>query len=97
MLDGLIRKWMSGKTKAEIFTVTSESWMLPTAPVLGLGEVLQDPQYAHRNLFQRIDHPEAGEALYPTFPYLISGINPIVSRAPLLGEHTNELFGGGLE
>ena len=93
MLDDLIREWMSGKTKAEIFTVTSESWMLPTAPVLGLGEVLQDPQYAYRNLFQRIDHPEVGEALYPTFPYLISGINPFVSRAPLLGEHTKELFG----
>ena len=94
MLDRIITDWMKGKTRREVFLETSEVWMLPTAPVLNLSEVLQDPQFAHRNLFQQLGHPVAGEALYPTFPFSMSETEPLVTRAPLLGEHTSDVLGG---
>lgn len=93
-LDGILVNWMKGKTRQEVFRESSEVWLLPTAPVLSLGEVLDDPQLAHRNLFQQLSHPVAGEAMYPTFPFSMSEIRPLVERAPLLGEHTSAVMGG---
>ena len=93
-LDSLITDWMKGKTRQEVFLESSEKWFLPVAPVLNLNEVLRDPQFVQRNLFKPLSHPEAGEALYPTFPFAMSEIKPTVARAPLLGEHTSEVLGG---
>ncbi|MDP6452800.1 MAG: CoA transferase, partial [SAR202 cluster bacterium] len=93
-LDGLIIDWMKGKTRQEVFLESSEEWFIPTAPVLNLYEVLKDPQFVQRDLFQQLGHPVAGEAQYPTFPFLMSEIKPMVTRAPLLGEHTSDVLGG---
>jgi formyl-CoA transferase len=93
-LDQMIVDWMKGKNRQEVFRETSEVWLLPTAPVLNLSEVLQDEQFAHRSLFQQVSHPAAGEALYPTFPFSMSETRPSTTRAPLLGEHTSEILGG---
>ena len=87
-LDRMIVNWMKGKTRQDVFQETSEVWQLPTAPVLSLSEVLQDRQLAHRNLCQQLDHPVAGEALYPTFPFSMSETQLLAARAPLLGAHT---------
>jgi len=93
-LDRMIVDWMKGKTRQDVFQETSEVWMLPTAPVLSLSEVLQDPQLTHRNLFQQLSHPVAGEALYPTLPFSMSETKPLAARASLLGEHTSVVLGG---
>ena len=93
-LDRMIVDWMKGKTRQDVFRETSEVWLLPTAPVLDLSEVLQDRQLAHRNLFQKLGHPVAGDALYPTFPFSMSETKPLTARAPLLGEHTSVVLGG---
>ncbi len=96
-LDRMVIDWMKGKTRQEVFRETSEVWLLPTAPVLNLHEVLGDPQLTRRNLFQPLSHPVAGDAQYPTFPFSMSEFNTVVARAPLLGEHTSEVLGGELE
>ena len=96
-LDRMVIDWMKGKTRQEVFRETSEVWLLPTAPVLNLHEVLEDPQLSRRNLFQPLSHPVAGEAQYPTFPFSMSEFNTVVARAPLLGEHTSEFLGGERE
>jgi crotonobetainyl-CoA:carnitine CoA-transferase CaiB-like acyl-CoA transferase len=94
ILDGLIIDWMKGKTRQEVFLESSETWLIPTAPVLNLHEVLKDPQFAQRDLFQSVSHPVAGEIQYPTFQFKMSEVEPLVARAPLLGEHTSEVLGG---
>jgi crotonobetainyl-CoA:carnitine CoA-transferase CaiB-like acyl-CoA transferase len=96
-LDRMVIDWMKGKTRQEVFRETSEVWLLPTAPLLNLHEVLEDPQLTRRNLFQPLNHPVVGDAQYPTFPFSMSESKPVVVRAPLLGEHTSEVLGGERE
>ena len=71
----------------------SERWSLPTAPVLGISEVLEDPQFQYRGFFQDIDHPDIGKARFPTFPFKTTNMAPSLTRAPILGEHTKEVVG----
>ena len=71
----------------------SEIWGLPTAPVLGISEVLEDEQFLHRGLFSEINHPITDKAYFPTFPFKTSAMVPDLSRSPLLGEHTSEVIG----
>jgi crotonobetainyl-CoA:carnitine CoA-transferase CaiB-like acyl-CoA transferase len=92
-VDEIMMKWMEGKTKQDVFLEASRDWMLPVAPVLELNEVLSDPQFESRGLFQEINHPVAGKATYPTLPFVTSDTIPAFERAPLLGEHTDEILG----
>lgn len=92
-LDAVLKEWVAGKTRDEVMKEASEIWGLPTAPVLGLSEVLNDPQFRYRDLFRKIEHPNFGEAEFPTFPFKSSAMPFSFSRAPLLGEHTKEFIG----
>ena len=92
-MEEIITTWMEGRTREEVFLEASSNWMLPVAPVLELHEVLTDAQYNHRGLFQEIYHPLAGKAIYPTLPIVTSDAIRAPDRAPLLGEHTEEVLG----
>ena len=92
-LDALLKEWVADRTRAEVMVEASEIWGLPTAPVLAISEVLEDPQFLHRGLFTEINHPISGKASFPTFPFKTNHMIPDVSRAPLLGEHTSEVIG----
>ena len=70
----------------------SEIWGLPTAPVLGVSEVLEDPQFRHRGLFTEIEHPVTGKATFPNFSFKTESMTPVLNRAPLLGEHNKEVL-----
>ena len=50
----------------------------------------------HDEFFQAIDHPAAGKALYPGAPFRIQGDTWRHGRAPLLGEHNWDIYGGRL-
>jgi crotonobetainyl-CoA:carnitine CoA-transferase CaiB-like acyl-CoA transferase len=74
--------------------------------VLTLEEVLHSPQMRARRYFQEVDHPVAGRWTYPGPPFRLTsgshgedGWGWRAGRAPLLGEHNEEVFGGllGLE
>jgi benzylsuccinate CoA-transferase BbsF subunit len=63
------------------------------APVLRFDELRDDPHVAARGVFERIDHPEAGERELPRVPPSIDG-EPIgtVRAAPLFAQHNDEVF-----
>jgi crotonobetainyl-CoA:carnitine CoA-transferase CaiB-like acyl-CoA transferase len=74
--------------------------------VLTLEEALASPQMTARRYFQEVDHPVAGRWVYPGPPFRLTdgplsddGWGWRAGRAPLLGEHNEEVFGGllGLE
>ena len=48
-----------------------------------------------RGFFQAIDHPTTGPVLYPGFHSTLHRDEPMPERrrAPLLGEHTDEVLG----
>jgi len=77
----------------------------PAGPALTLEEALASTQMRVRRYFQEVDHPVAGRRTYPGPPFRLTGGLPgdgwgwRAGRAPLLGEHNEEVFGGllGLE
>ncbi len=63
------------------------------APVLTLGESMQDPQIAARKMVVEVDNPEDGRLAQFAFPIKLSEFEFTVERpAPGQGEHTGEVL-----
>jgi CoA:oxalate CoA-transferase len=92
-VEEAIWPWVESRTAEEIFTEGQE-WRMPVAKVMGIEELDSDPQYAARNYFQDINHPQAGRLTYPGAPFKMSETPADIRRAPLLGEHNAEIYTG---
>jgi crotonobetainyl-CoA:carnitine CoA-transferase CaiB-like acyl-CoA transferase len=92
-----IARFFSGVTKAEFFKAVIERQMLGY-PVASVKEIFEDPQHAARDFWQEVNHPELGCSLtYPGgFAKLSEGACRIRRRAPLIGEHNEEVYCGEL-
>ena len=67
---------------------------VPNAPVLSVGEALEQPHVLERGLIREIDQPGAGRVRVPgsTVKFL-GGADAIeIGHAPALGEHTREVL-----
>ena len=64
-------------------------------PVASVKEIFEDPQHRSRNFWQKIEHPELRTAIdYPGgFAKFSEGACQIWRRAPLIGEHNEEIYG----
>ena len=61
--------------------------------VHSIADVLADPTFRERGLWEVIDHPATGPVEYPGRPFIMSDSpRPPARRAPLLGEHTVEVL-----
>ncbi len=88
----LIELWTQEYTMAEIDRLGIE-YDVPLAPVRTVKEVVNDEQLAYRQFFTEIDHPVAGRFKYPGAPYKLTATPwEIKRRAPLLGEHNEEVY-----
>jgi len=70
----------------------------PWGAIRTMGEIVGDPHLEDREFFVPVEHPELGrEFTYPG-PAAIYNASPwrISRRAPLIGEHNNEILGGEL-
>jgi crotonobetainyl-CoA:carnitine CoA-transferase CaiB-like acyl-CoA transferase len=94
-VEGLIQPWLEKHEAREVFS-TGQEWRIPFALVLGIDELVTDPQYEARGFFQHIDHPIAGRLIYPGAPFRMSETPLQICRAPLLGEHNEEVYIGVL-
>jgi crotonobetainyl-CoA:carnitine CoA-transferase CaiB-like acyl-CoA transferase len=92
-VEKVIQPWVESHTADEIFAIGQE-WRMPVARVMGIDEIDDDPQYEARAFFQYIDHPAAGTLQYPGAPFRMSETPAAINRAPLLGEHNNEIYSG---
>jgi crotonobetainyl-CoA:carnitine CoA-transferase CaiB-like acyl-CoA transferase len=84
-------------TKEEFFEAVTRREMLGY-PVATVEEIFRDPQLEARNFWQEINHPELGASLiYPGgFTKFSSAPCKIRRRAPLIGEHNEEIYCGEL-
>ena len=92
-LNDLMQQWCSGKTKAEALAAL-EAAKLPAAPLNSPQEVLDDPHVAAMGYLKRVPFPGASKPvpLIET-PFRLSATpGSIRRRAPLLGEHTDEVL-----
>ena len=88
----LIELWTREYTMAEIDSL-GNIHDLPLSPVRTVKELVTDEQLAYRDFFVEIDHPLAGRFKYPGAPYKLSATPwEIKRRAPLLGEHNEEVY-----
>jgi crotonobetainyl-CoA:carnitine CoA-transferase CaiB-like acyl-CoA transferase len=94
-LDALIEPWLLQHDKYEVFNA-----MQQIRATVGVGttpeDLLKDPGYEARGFWTKIDHPQVGELSYPGTPWLMSDTERQATRAPLLGEHNQEIFQGKL-
>jgi crotonobetainyl-CoA:carnitine CoA-transferase CaiB-like acyl-CoA transferase len=59
----------------------------------GMVYTLADPTFRSRGVWERIEHPAAGALDYPGRPAILgSSPRPVARRAPLLGEHREEVL-----
>ncbi len=95
-VEKAIRPWVEQHTAQQVFD-SGQEWRIPVAMVLGIEELTDDPQYEARGYFQQIDHPRAGRLVYPGAPFRMSESPSEMRRAPLLGEHNEDIYAGMLE
>ena len=66
-------------------------------PVSSTKEILNDVQLKARDFWAEVCHDELGETLcYPGSPFVLSGRRPSIHRAPLIGEHNEDIYCGEL-
>jgi crotonobetainyl-CoA:carnitine CoA-transferase CaiB-like acyl-CoA transferase len=93
VLNDLMQAWCDGRTKAEAMALL-EAAKLPAAPMQSPQEVLDDPHVAAMGYLHRMDFPGASKPV-PIIetPFRMSATpGSIRMRAPLLGEHTDEVL-----
>ena len=67
---------------------------IPCGPINDYAEVFSDPQVAARRMVVQTDHPVLGTISTLGSAFKLSGTPPDPTRrAPLLGEHTEEVLG----
>lgn len=92
-LNDIMARWCADKTKAEILTLLEQA-KLPAAPMQSTQDVLDDPHVEAMGYLQRIPFPGVPRdvPLIET-PFRMSATpGSIRRRAPLLGEHTEEVL-----
>jgi crotonobetainyl-CoA:carnitine CoA-transferase CaiB-like acyl-CoA transferase len=90
----LIRSWMRGKNRQELWDgLRSIDYF--GAPVLSMGEVIEDPHIKERKAFIERNHPTAGPVTLLA-PWIHMSKTPASIRndSPTLGQHTDEVLGG---
>jgi crotonobetainyl-CoA:carnitine CoA-transferase CaiB-like acyl-CoA transferase len=92
-VEQAIADLVSRKSRQEVWEVMS-ALGLASAPVLTVGESVEDKHLKARGAFVEIDHPEAGKVKVLA-PWVRFSETPaaIRSPAPLMGQHTREVFG----
>ena len=93
VLNDVMADWCRDKTKAEALGLM-ESLKLPAAPLHSTADVLEDPHVAAMGYLQRVPFPGASKPV-PIIetPFRMSATpGTIRRRAPMLGEHTDEIL-----
>ena len=91
-MDALVEGWTEKLSKREAMETLAGA-SVPCGAVLDSGEVLGDPHLIERGMVVPMEHPMRGRFMMPGNPVRLSGSPSEVTRAPLLGEHNDEVYG----
>jgi len=92
-LTEIIESWTKSRPKQEVM-VAFASRGIPCGAVLDTGEVLADPHLRERGTVFDLDHPTRGRFAMIGSPVRLSESPVAPRRAPLYGEHTEEVLTG---
>jgi len=84
--------WFKEHGKWEI-AKEAQKLRMAFSPTLSPCELLEDEQLKAREVFARVEHPVMGEVTYFGAPAKLSQTPWKAGRAPLIGEHNEEVYG----
>jgi len=91
-LHKLIKEWAQRKTRQELWDGLRQIGYFG-APVLSMGEVIEDPHIRERNAFVERNHPTAGPVrLLAPWIHMSKTPASIRSDSPAIGQHTDEVL-----
>jgi crotonobetainyl-CoA:carnitine CoA-transferase CaiB-like acyl-CoA transferase len=91
-LRPMIEKVFSAMTRAGVIARMSEVG-IPAGPINTVGEVMEDPQLAARDMVVELTHPEYGPLRVLGIPIKLSETPGVVENAPpRFGEHNREVL-----
>lgn len=90
-LDSYLVPWLMEHTRHEIID-TFQELRIPSSPLPTFKELLDDPHYNARGFWVDIEHPATGSLTYPGAPFKMTETPWQKGRAPLLGEHNEEIY-----
>ncbi len=84
--------WLMQHTKLEIVAEAQSRGILAGA-VNSPADLVGDPHYRERGVWETVDHPETGPVEYPGRPFKMSATpRPTAAAAPRLGQHNAEVL-----
>lgn len=94
-LTAALEKFTETKTKAELYEEGGIKRRILIAPLSTTKDICENPQLRSRDYWVKVLHPELGKALTYCGPFIRLSETPIVyrRRAPLIGEHNEEVYG----
>ena len=92
-VEGTIEKFSMTKTKMEFYEEGVKRRIL-TAPISTIKDLWENPQLRAREYWMPQEHPELADTLTYCGPFIKLSESPITHsrRAPLIGEHNNEIY-----
>jgi crotonobetainyl-CoA:carnitine CoA-transferase CaiB-like acyl-CoA transferase len=82
------------KYHMEYLVTEGQKLGLTIGPVYTVAQAANHPHLAARNAFVEIEHPVAGRFRYPQHLVSLTETPPVPLRAPMLGEHSEEVLSG---
>jgi formyl-CoA transferase len=86
-----IEQWTMTKSKFEVMEICNAR-DIPVGPILSMKEIAEEPSLRKTGTVVEVDHPVRGKYLTVGNPVKMSDSITEVKRAPLLGEHTDEIL-----
>ncbi len=84
-------QWTMTMTKFEAMDILNKD-DIPCGPILSMKELAEDPSLRATGTIVEVDHPTRGKYLSVGNPIKLSASPTVVTRSPLLGEHTEEIL-----
>jgi len=96
-LEGVVATFFAKYTKEEIYRRANKEGVL-LCPQSSCKDILENTQLQSRDFWAKVEHPELGTTITYPGPFLKATRTPPVirRRAPLIGEHNDEVYKGEL-
>ena len=86
-----IERWTMTMDKFEAMDILNRL-DIPCGPILSMKEIATEPSLRETGTVVEVDHPTRGKYLTVGNPIKMSDSATVVTRSPLLGEHTDEVL-----
>jgi formyl-CoA transferase len=84
-------QWTMTRTKFEVMEILNKD-DVPCGPILSMKELIEDQSLRATGTIVEVDHPVRGRYTSVGNPIKLSASPTVVTRSPLLGEHTDEIL-----